>query len=104
MPLSRRQFLAATAGATYAAIGCSGGSDGDRQAARDDSLPWVKDPYPFVRHPTNLETRLEDLTGFLTPNELFFVRNQPFCSFLSRAVQARTRLGRCRMQTSLSCA
>lgn len=75
MPVSRRQFLAATAGATYAAIGCNGGSDGDRQAARHDSLPWVKDPNPFVQHPTNLETRLEDLTGFLTPNELFFVRN-----------------------------
>ena len=75
MPLSRRQFLAATAGATYAAIGCNGGSNGDGQAARDDSLPWVKDPNPFVQHPTNLETRLEDLTGFLTPNELFFVRN-----------------------------
>ena len=75
MPLSRRQFLAATVGATYAAIGCDGGSNGDGQAARDDSLPWVKDPNPFVQHPTNLETRLEDLTGFLTPNELFFVRN-----------------------------
>jgi DMSO/TMAO reductase YedYZ molybdopterin-dependent catalytic subunit len=36
---------------------------------------WVKDPTPFIRHPTNLETRLENLRGFLTPNDLFFVRN-----------------------------
>jgi DMSO/TMAO reductase YedYZ molybdopterin-dependent catalytic subunit len=36
---------------------------------------WVKDPAPFIRHPTNLETRLEAVRGFLTPNELFFVRN-----------------------------
>ncbi len=38
-------------------------------------LPWVKDPAPFIQHPTNLETRLELLDGVITPNELFFVRN-----------------------------
>jgi DMSO/TMAO reductase YedYZ molybdopterin-dependent catalytic subunit len=38
-------------------------------------MPWVKVPEPFIRHATNLETRLEDLEGFLTPNERFFVRN-----------------------------
>ena len=37
--------------------------------------PWVKNPEPFIQHPTNLETRLELLDGVITPNELFFVRN-----------------------------
>ena len=36
---------------------------------------WVKDSSPFVQHGTNLETRLADLDGLLTPNDLFFVRN-----------------------------
>jgi sulfane dehydrogenase subunit SoxC len=36
---------------------------------------WVKDPGPFIQHPTNLETRLETLHGLITPNDLFFVRN-----------------------------
>ena len=36
---------------------------------------WAKDPAPFIQHGTNLETRLEDLGGLITPNELFFVRN-----------------------------
>jgi sulfane dehydrogenase subunit SoxC len=35
----------------------------------------VKDPTPFIQHGHNLETRLESLTGFLTPNDLFFVRS-----------------------------
>ena len=38
-------------------------------------IPWVKNPEPFIQHPTNLETRLELLDGVITPNELFFVRN-----------------------------
>ena len=38
-------------------------------------VPWVKNPGPFIQHPTNLETRLELLDGVITPNELFFVRN-----------------------------
>ncbi len=38
-------------------------------------VPWVKNPDPFIQHPTNLETRLELLDGVITPNELFFVRN-----------------------------
>ena len=38
-------------------------------------VPWVKNPEPFIQHPTNLETRLELLDAVITPNELFFVRN-----------------------------
>jgi DMSO/TMAO reductase YedYZ molybdopterin-dependent catalytic subunit len=49
------------------------GSSGSELGVAD--LPWVKDPEPFIQHPTNLETRLELLDGVITPNELFFVRN-----------------------------
>jgi DMSO/TMAO reductase YedYZ molybdopterin-dependent catalytic subunit len=49
--------------------GVSGGGD------EGPELPWVKDPGPFIQHPTNLETRIELLDGVITPNELFFVRN-----------------------------
>lgn len=92
--LSRREALAAMAsGAGLALSGCGPGAEQtDRpgadpegaaaggapaQAAPDgDALrAWVKDPSPFIRHGTNLETRLEDLDGLLTPNDLFFVRN-----------------------------
>lgn len=41
-----------------------------------EASPWFKDMTPFIKHGNkNLETRLENLGGFLTPNELFFVRN-----------------------------
>ena len=36
---------------------------------------WAKDPSPFIQRTLNLETRMELIDGFLTPNELFFVRN-----------------------------
>ena len=51
-----------------AAPGSDAGTDGS-------TAIWVKDPSPFVQHGTNLETRLEDLDGLITPNDLFFVRN-----------------------------
>lgn len=37
--------------------------------------PHEKDAAPFISHGDNLETRLEQLSGFLTPNHLFFVRS-----------------------------
>ncbi len=55
-----------------AEAGAAPGSDAGTGGA---SPVWVKDPSPFVRHGTNLETRLEDLDGLITPNDLFFVRN-----------------------------
>jgi DMSO/TMAO reductase YedYZ molybdopterin-dependent catalytic subunit len=70
---TRREFVGAAAAAALAAA-CRA----DRAPAADAAAPprvWVKDPEPFIRHPTNLETRLERLRGFLTPSELFFVRN-----------------------------
>ncbi len=37
---------------------------------------FFKDPAPFIQHGAKgLESRLEDMRGFLTPNRLFFVRN-----------------------------
>ena len=38
--------------------------------------PFFKDPSPFIRHPGGvLESRLELQHGLITPNRLFFVRN-----------------------------
>lgn len=89
--LGRREFLRALgAGGVAAALAACdrsplAGDEPDAESAAGDgpsrdrlpraSLPWLKDPAPFIRHPTNLETRLERLGGLLTPNDLFFVRN-----------------------------
>jgi len=44
-------------------------------AAATDS-PWFKDPAPFIRRDgKGLEARLETMQGLITPNRLFFVRN-----------------------------
>ena len=84
--LTRREALAVIAGGVgVAACGPEGGGAGadagtgtpagaDASPAAETPI-WTKDPSPLVQHGTNLETRLEDLDGFLTPNELFFVRN-----------------------------
>ena len=37
--------------------------------------PWFKDPTPFIQHEKSLEARLERVRGLITPNHLFFVRN-----------------------------
>lgn len=37
--------------------------------------PFFKDTAPFIEHAKSLEARLEDMPGVITPNELFFVRN-----------------------------
>lgn len=72
-PLSRRAFLELTAAAGGATL--LGACGDDQSAASATPAAWVKDPTPFFKHPTNLETRLEQLAGLITPNELFFVRN-----------------------------
>ncbi|MCY4088448.1 MAG: sulfite oxidase [Actinomycetia bacterium] len=39
-------------------------------------FPWFKDPAPFIEHDSkSLESRLENMQGLITPNRLFFVRN-----------------------------
>ncbi len=48
----------------------------DPTAVATTARPWFKDPSPFIqRDGKGLETRLEDLHGLITPNRLFFVRN-----------------------------
>jgi DMSO/TMAO reductase YedYZ molybdopterin-dependent catalytic subunit len=48
----------------------------EQQEEEEEAPPWFKDPAPFIEHGgKNLEARLENMGGFLTPNELFFVRN-----------------------------
>ena len=85
--LTRRDFVRAAsvgpAAAWLAACDRAGdaGSSADAEAAiasqRESDQPprWAKDPSPFIQRVTNLETRLELIDGFITPNELFFVRN-----------------------------
>ena len=79
--VNRREALALmAAGAGAAACAPEGASDGGMGSVADAGTQapppiWTKDPAPFVRHGTNLETRLEDLDGLITPNDLFFVRN-----------------------------
>lgn len=41
-----------------------------------NSSNWVKDTTPFIVHQTNLETKPERLTEFITANDEFFVCNQ----------------------------
>jgi len=68
MPNNRRTFIKLIAAASLVQ-GC--------QDPLDEAVAtFFKDTTPFIRHgSTNLETRVENLTGFLTPNEQFFVRN-----------------------------
>ena len=87
--IDRRQALAALAGGVgLAACGPGGGEQttdgavgqtGDREATGDQPSGrqpmWAKDPSGLIRRGPNLETRLEDVHGLITPNELFFVRN-----------------------------
>lgn len=84
---TRRDFVrtasAGPAAAWLAACDRAGdaGSSTDAEAAiapaaeAEPAPRWAKDPSPFIQRVTNLETRLELIDGFVTPNELFFVRN-----------------------------
>lgn len=83
--VERRRFLGmASTGAAAAAIGVRLEARGAEEAATQEPAhlvsPWFKDPGPFIQHIDdrgyNLESRLEDLSESpITPNELFFVRN-----------------------------
>ena len=85
--MDRRHFLrlmlAGGATAVLAACADMGSSDATRgsqpSVADSDSAPagpWFKDPDPFLVHgDKGLEARLENIQGMLTPNRLFFVRN-----------------------------
>ncbi len=85
--MNRRRFLglmaAGGAAAVLAACGGMGAPDavGTRPSSPADAgaartTPWFKDPTPFiVRGDKGLEARLENMQGAITPNRLFFVRN-----------------------------
>ncbi len=79
--MSRRRFLAlmAAGGAAAVLAACTdigtGGDAGPAVQSEAEALPWFKDPAPFIRHEKSLEARLESIQGTITPNDLFFVRN-----------------------------
>lgn len=85
--MERRRFLqlmmAGGASAVLAAcgVGTSPGDSTQLASEHTDSVqvmtsPWFKDPAPFIqREDKGLEARLEAMQGMITPNRLFFVRN-----------------------------
>ena len=79
--LSRREFLRllSLGGAAAVLAGCTATPQQARRAAAavsGDPAAFFKDPAPFLRHPGGvLEARLELQHGLITPNRLFFVRN-----------------------------
>ena len=86
--MGRREFLRlmAAGGAAAVLAACTGtgqpsGGQGTPQTGGTtgtvaQSSTWFKDTTPFIRHgSTSLETRLERMEGVMTPNELFFARN-----------------------------
>ena len=71
--VSRRRFLGllAAGGAAAVLAACSGEDEGS-----GESSGLAKDPAPFIAHgEAGLESRLELMDGVITPNRLFFVRN-----------------------------
>ncbi|MCY4417597.1 MAG: sulfite oxidase [Chloroflexi bacterium] len=84
--VDRRTFLRLLAAGGAAAVLAACGVDPampDAHSGSTDpgtpppaSRPWFKDPEPFIlRDDKGLEARLENLHGLITPNRLFFVRN-----------------------------
>ena len=83
--MDRRQFLRLMiAGGATAVLAACVGSEPLAVSPQPDSTqapdpasgpPWFKDPAPFVRRDKSLEARLENMDGLITPNRLFFVRN-----------------------------
>ena len=83
--MSRRKFLwlLAMGGAAAVLAACTDlpvtETTEPPSTAVTKTSPWFKDPGPFIRQGDNsLESRLENMEGFLTPNRLFFVRNNSF--------------------------
>ena len=86
--MDRRQFLrlmiAGGAAAVIAActgadspIGTSEPAHGQASSSASAASPWFKETTPFFVHEDkkSLEARLENMQGLITPNRLFFVRN-----------------------------
>ena len=75
--LTRRRFVETSVLASGAAMGLSSClQPGAQQEELAEDPAFFKDTTPFTQHgQTNLEANLENLGGFITPNHLFFVRN-----------------------------
>ena len=85
--MNRRRFLGlmAAGGAAAVLAACGGMGSPDTTGGSPSpgvsadpahNTPWFKDPAPFiVRDDKGLEARLENMQGSITPNRLFFVRN-----------------------------
>ena len=85
--MTRRRFLALMAAGGTAAVlaACGGMGSPDATGGSPSTVggadpspkaPWFKDPAPFIiRDDKGLEARLENMQGTITPNRLFFVRN-----------------------------
>ena len=94
--MSRRRFLGLmAAGGAAAVLSACGVSDGtlapttQSEAASAATGNWHKDPTPFIVHgDKSLEARLYYMQGLLTPNRLFFVRNNSVSLSLDAATWA----------------
>ncbi len=80
--MPRRHFLAllVAGGAAAVVAACGGGRSSSvpitgSLASTAEPAALFKDPWPFIRHGASLETRMEFMPGVITPNDLFFVRN-----------------------------
>ena len=81
--MDRRQFLRLLlAGGAAAVLAACGRTTPVAETPRPvptqpaPDSPWFKDPAPFIRRDgKGLEARLENMDGLITPNRLFFVRN-----------------------------
>jgi hypothetical protein len=80
--ISRRQFLVAGGAAGAAAIAGAGSAAAQAPASGGPHVKAVP-PDLFISHGINQETRLETLSGYITPSSHFFVRNH---TILTRAV------------------
>ena len=83
--MSRRKFLwlLAMGGAAAVLAACTDLPTTEPaeppSTAEMKTSPWFKDPEPFIPQGDNsLESRLENMHGIITPNRLFFVRNNSF--------------------------
>ena len=86
--INRRRFLQALSAGGAAAVLTACGDSGDPgatpaaepitdEAATQPASAWFKDTTPFIVHDDgkSLEARLENMTGLITPERFFFVRN-----------------------------
>ena len=75
--VSRRHFMKASSlGAMAAWGGVACAAETEEPVNEAAPTAFFKDTTPFAQHgQTNLESKIESLGGFITPNDLFFVRN-----------------------------